>query len=336
MVDRVKHIETLRGIAILLVVIGHVIGIDAKGGMKVADDSFLRYLYDLFENMRMPLFTVISGWVYSLHPVTKGTISIFIQKKARRLLFPLFFVGTSYFLLQYIIPGTNQKGDIISIWKIYIYPYTIYWYLPALFLVFICVAICDTIKILTSKYKFFFCFLVATLLCIAEVSHFISASVPNYFAFKNALYLLPFFLLGIGLNRFNNVLCSVFLKKIYLIGFIVGVLLQQAHYFFPQETYFYEKLHFAIFIGMIASAYLINLHINNQFFVYFAKYAYAIYLFHGFGTSGGRIILNYLGINNQLLILFTSTAIALFGSILTEYILIKWKVTRLLLLGKKQ
>lgn len=71
MAERDKHIETLRGIAIFLVVIGHVIGIDAKGGMKVSDDSLLRYLYDLFENMRMPLFTVISGWGYSLHPVTK-------------------------------------------------------------------------------------------------------------------------------------------------------------------------------------------------------------------------------------------------------------------------
>ena len=43
------HIETLRGIAIILVVIGHVIGIDTMGGMKVDDDSVFRYIYCILE-----------------------------------------------------------------------------------------------------------------------------------------------------------------------------------------------------------------------------------------------------------------------------------------------
>ena len=76
------HIETLRGIAILLVVLGHVIGSTSEGGMKVANDSFFRYLYDLFVNIRMPLFTVISGWVYALHPVKADNISIFLRRRS--------------------------------------------------------------------------------------------------------------------------------------------------------------------------------------------------------------------------------------------------------------
>ena len=75
------NIETLRGLAILLVVAGHVIGIDATGGMKVADDSLWRYLYASLQYVRMPLFTAISGWVYALHPVAAHEAGTFMFKK---------------------------------------------------------------------------------------------------------------------------------------------------------------------------------------------------------------------------------------------------------------
>ena len=66
------QVETLRGFAIVPVVMGHVIGSASDGGMKVSEDSFLRYLYFTFEYLRMPLFTVISGWVYALRPSSFG------------------------------------------------------------------------------------------------------------------------------------------------------------------------------------------------------------------------------------------------------------------------
>lgn len=53
-------IETLRGAVIIMVVIGHVIGSGSDGGMKVNDDSFLRYFYDTFiASIQMPLFTFL-------------------------------------------------------------------------------------------------------------------------------------------------------------------------------------------------------------------------------------------------------------------------------------
>ena len=80
-----QSVETLRGMAIILVVMGHVIGSDNTGGMKVPDDSFLRHLYFTFEYLRMPLFTMISGWVYALHPVSQSNWNDFTIKKIRRI-----------------------------------------------------------------------------------------------------------------------------------------------------------------------------------------------------------------------------------------------------------
>lgn len=130
-------IETLRGIAILLVVAGHVIGSAPDGGMKIDFPHPLRYLYLWIDYIQMPLFTAIAGWVYALKPAAlPGGFVVFARKKAMRLLVPMIVVGTLYFVIQYLVPGTNNKGDITRMWRIYVFPYTIYWYLPSLFLIF--------------------------------------------------------------------------------------------------------------------------------------------------------------------------------------------------------
>lgn len=335
MAEKNTHIETLRGLAILLVVMGHVIGIDSKGGMQVADHSFFRYLYDLFANIRMPLFTVISGWVYALHPVRGGQTSIFLRKKARRLLLPLIFVGTTYFLVQYFIPGTNTKASLSTIWRIYVFPYTIYWYLPALFLLFTGITLIDSRRNADTLGKWSLWLLIGCILSLSELTHLIPASVPNYFAFKNAFYLAPFFLAGIGLNRFKAQLCTPRAGRIYLAGLVSGVALQQLYYFFPDTISLYQTTHLAIFIGLVSSAYFINLKLHSRFFIWLARYTYTIYLFHGFGTAGGRIILSGLGIHNSLAIFIFATVIATFLPIVVEKVLVRWKFTRICFLGKK-
>jgi hypothetical protein len=44
LIEKDLFVETLRGLAITLVVIGHVIGSASDGGMQVSDDSFLSRL----------------------------------------------------------------------------------------------------------------------------------------------------------------------------------------------------------------------------------------------------------------------------------------------------
>lgn len=62
-------IDSLRGVAILLMVAGHVIGADESLGMGVGPHSGWRFGYDLLVDLRMPLFTALSGLVYGLRPL---------------------------------------------------------------------------------------------------------------------------------------------------------------------------------------------------------------------------------------------------------------------------
>ena len=57
------HVETLRGLAILLMVAGHVIGNDSTHGMRVDDSSVWRSAWVSLEFLRLPLFTFLSGVV---------------------------------------------------------------------------------------------------------------------------------------------------------------------------------------------------------------------------------------------------------------------------------
>ena len=121
-------------------------------------------------------------------------------------------------------------------------------------------------------------------------------SIPNVFSFIGAVYLLPFFILGLGIKRFNTILTQKKYIKIYLIGFVASLLLQQIFWFTTTDPNLAKKLLLAIPMGLISASFLLTLKWQNKYLIYIGSYSYSIYLFHSFGTSGGRIILIKFGI----------------------------------------
>jgi glucans biosynthesis protein C len=326
-------VETLRGAAIILVVMGHVIGSSSEGGMKVPDDSFLRHLYYTFEYLRMPLFTVISGWVYALHPANQAHIGDFMIKKVRRIIFPLIFVGISYFLLQYLIPGTNKKSDLSEIWKIFVLPYTLFWYLPSLFLVFVVVAVIDAFRKMENfiSWIFIFCMAIGVLLIRDLV---ISQESLNYFSYKGAIYLLPFFVIGIGIQRFNKFFTNKIFIVVLIIILIVSIIIQQLAWYHLIEYNFSRSGGIGLLIGLTGTILLFRLRWRVKWLIWIGSFAYSIYLFHAFGTAGGRIIIKATGMNSTWIIFMVSLLIGMILPIIVEKLLDRFKLTRMLFLGR--
>lgn len=333
---KVAHIESLRGIAILLVVMGHVIGSTPGGGMKIDLPSYWRYIYLWIDYIQMPLFTAISGWVYALAPI-KVNLSIgkFMQKKVYRLLLPMIIAATAYFLIQYIIPGTNQKGNLAEIWRIYVFPYTIYWYLPSLFIMFFMIVIIDKLKWAANIQGWIICSIAVYLGLIAVKGSLIPDSIPNLFSFKGTLSQFPYFIIGLGVNRFSKELFTSKLKKYYMLFAFIGIVLLQFKWFYPIAKDPICQLTQPLWVIALLIVVLHQTRYSNRFFVWLGGYAYIIYLYHGFGTSGGRIILSRLGIHSELLIFLFATIIAVCLPILIETLVKKWKVLRFLILGIK-
>ncbi len=327
-------IESLRGLAIILVVIGHVIGSASDGGMKVADDSEWRHLYFTFEYFRMPLFTTISGWVYTLRPVSFDNFKNFNLKKVRRILYPMIFVGTSYFLLQYITPGTNDNGNLHEFWRIYVFPYTLFWYLPSLFIVFFFVGLLDAYKKLdTFKTWIFWTILAFVLLVLRDI--IIPYEWPNFLSYKGAIYLFPYFMIGLGMQRFSTFFANKWFNNIIAILFFSGLLIQQLGW--------YGLLHFnmegssglGLLIGVAGTIFLFRLKWKVRWFMYFGSFAYSIYLFHSFGSAAGRILIKNIGVTNDYIIFFFSLSVGITAPIIAEKILDRWGITRMLFLGRR-
>ena len=334
-VEKNLSVETLRGIAILLVVVGHVIGSGPDGGMKIDFPHPLRYFYVWIDYIQMPLFTAIAGWVYALKPFSASSgFGSFVRKKALRLLVPMAAVGTLYFLVQYLMPGTNNKGELSQLWRIYIFPYTIYWYLPSLFLIFVVQWWIDSRKWMDTLGKWSICCVVA--LVFSRINDvWILHEVPNLFSFKGALGQLPYFFVGVAACRFAVSLYSCpAVRRVLLAVALWGIVLMQIVWFYPGK---YASLSMLLYpVTLIPTLFLLLASKwHNRFFVWIGGYAYSIYLFHGFGTSGGRIILKMMVIDAIVPILLSATFIATIGPVLVDKLFNCSKMLRMLFLGRR-
>lgn len=327
-------VQTLRGFAIILVVMGHVIGYKGDEGMKVADDSFWRHLYYSLEYFRMPLFTVISGWVYTIRPLTKETIIKFINGKARRLLVPLLAVGLLYFITRLITPGTNRATSIEDIWKIYVYQYDLYWYLPSLFWVFIVVSFLEFNQLM-HKFSGWLITLIISIITLGLRNTYL-VEIPNYLGIIGMFYLLPFFIVGIGIGRFHEIFSNkIFIAAMTLL-FFGGIVIQQLQWYEVIDLGFHGKSSpLGLLVGMTGTIVLFRVHLVIKWLIYVGGFSYGIYLFHVFVTAGTRILLTKLGITNDILIFITSLSAGIIVPILIEMILLKNKYLKFLFLGRR-
>jgi fucose 4-O-acetylase-like acetyltransferase len=97
--QRDNHVDTIRGISCLLLVVWHVIGDSSTTGLHVAPHSYWRYFADIFIYFRLPMFAFVSGYVYGKRPF-EGDARRFLTGKARRLLLPMFVVEIFSLLLK--------------------------------------------------------------------------------------------------------------------------------------------------------------------------------------------------------------------------------------------
>src|SRR6185503_21212738 len=76
-----QRIGTLRGLACVLLVAFHVVGSEPSTGLHAGEGSAYRQFAYLFQHIRMPLFTFLSGFVYAYRPLRAGELPTFAGKK---------------------------------------------------------------------------------------------------------------------------------------------------------------------------------------------------------------------------------------------------------------
>ncbi|MEQ5834000.1 acyltransferase family protein [Marinobacter sp. NFXS9] len=181
-----RAIETLRAIAIILVVALHI----TNDGPLDQARSFYDYFAYTFQNIRLPLFTVISGYLYGLRPAYSGVYSTFVLGKIRRIIVPLVTVVTLEIVAKSFLPGVTEKASIDQLFYAIVYPYEHFWFLQVIFLIFLFVGFLDKLDIINSFSIWGILFIFSC--CIYVFYPFLDIDLP-IFSLGTTSYLLPFF-----------------------------------------------------------------------------------------------------------------------------------------------
>lgn len=132
---RLRALDIAKGIAIILVVIGHAVP-DATTHMGIQSEG-LAILNRLIYSFHMPLFFLISGYFVNTLAENQSRVSA-IWKKFQRLMVPYIFVGLCYAPCKLLLSQfANDPFHLSNLWKMVIgvNPDGELWFLYSLFVI---------------------------------------------------------------------------------------------------------------------------------------------------------------------------------------------------------
>lgn len=313
-------IDTLRGLACLLLVAYHVIGSDPAKGLRLSE-GVLRDLNDSLDLVRMPLFTFLSGYVYAARPFQDG-LGRYMKGKARRLLAPMLTLGTLFAIVQALMPGAN--GGVTDWWTLHLIPVGHFWFVEALFMIFLLVALMERAGALSTPGRAGLAVALALLVSASPVS------VP-WLGINGVFYLMPYFLVGLSMRRFE-VTRSATLGALLLAVVLCCIYVDATDIFdFGHRRSITAFVPAALFC---VGAYMLKP--RSAFLAYIGVYSYSIYLLHVFFTAGSRIGLKLLPDADTPMLFALGLVIGVTGPILADKLLSRWHFTRVYLLGKSK
>ncbi len=323
-----QRIETLRAIAIIFVVGSHLINDQQMNSAS----SFYNYLDQAVRHIRLPLFTVISGYLYGLRPVESGKLISFLKGKARRIVIPLFVVSSLEFICSSLLPGVNHPENIGNLWKVLVFPYEHYWFLQVIFLIFVTMGILEVTGILKRNAGLLVTFILSVFLYLFYQDFGLNLSL---FSIGTVTYLFPYFLVGYMISNRAEMLKQIVKTRLLVLLLILGVVLQQCDWFFDLPYSTAKRTVVGLLIGVCSSALLLRHRFKVSVLSSIGSFAYAIYLFQGFGTTIGRRLAEYLPIDSPHLYFPFVIAIAVVFGIVVELVVVRIKLLRTVLLGLK-
>ncbi len=314
------QIETLRGLACLLLVLYHVIGLDSSTGLRV-EEGAVRWLNDGLAYLRMPLFTFLSGLVYGLRPFA-GNSSAFLEGKVRRLLIPMLVVGTLFALLQAWTPGTNSA---VGPWYLlHVQPVAHFWFVESLFWVFLLIWALERWNLIGEPKRYLVVWALACAL-------YLTVNGWRWFSIAGAIYLLPYFLSGLAFSRFplKASLASPWIRLSLLALATAAVVSMGMPVPNPDR-----RTVAMLLAGMSLCALSLSFGLVVPGLAGVGRHSYAIYLFHVFFTAAARIGLDLVQVDFMPLDILLGLLLGVAGPIALGRIASRSKWPALLLLGK--
>lgn len=322
------EIDTIRGIVCLVLVLHHLVGISPDYGLELPLDHPVSILSHTTEDMRMPIFSFVSGLVFARVTGLWRDSRQTIAKKARRLLIPMAVVGTLFWLAR-DAAGISQP----PLPTIFVTSYAHFWFLQASFLI-MCAGLLLTCLVGGAHHKSVALGLgLLGLLCWG--AGLIPLPKTNWGSISNAAFLLPFFMSGYLLTQSPKLRQSLRSRPnarmagavLLLSGLLIGWQIATGDLTYDS----YVRRLVAILLGFSACFGLILLRPTIPRLARIGGASYAIYLFHVFFTAAVTMALQD---NAPLAVtLVVGVLLGTFGPIFLQRLLLKSPWAALLCLG---
>lgn len=339
MSTRISYIDQLKGIAILLVVLGHIIGYNK------CEDSFLwRFIY----SFHMPLFMFISGYVaqmtFRIESFGWNETMSFLAKKIRTLLLPMIIWGIiiPFFILRTKINHSfiDYTLNFISTWGGGLWFFATLFILSILFFLYRWI-----IKVITIK-SFFVDFIVLS--SIFTLIILLYRLLPNNEIYSEGIRSIfsyyIFYFSGTILYKQRKLRRLILENELFFTFSFIMFCLLIPSFVYDMSSMFNQLMKIILSLFAIPSLFFMvrhihwNIYINNMF-QYFGRESLAIYVTHNGPFAFLLVITNYITLSSvdNILCFLPLLAFSLFicyTSIWIKNIISTSSILGLLLYGK--
>lgn len=279
------NFDTVRAIACILLVAFHVVGSGPDNGLRLPLTSVWHYAVGSLTPFRMPVFAVLSGYLYACRRVDQSSLMPLWRKRLCRIGIPLITGTIALYLLRHLI-----RNEEIPLLYALTHSYQHFWFLQATILIFALVTLWDA-----------FCAPSAGAVVIACVATAVIADThvvtSLFFSIDGAVYLLPFFLFGMIVRECPSLL-SDRLSGLIALALISLVLAYQHCASIGLMPLLSRGDIIATIGGLAAALTLLRVVPVIGPLHRLGAYSYTIYLWHAIAWSAVRTLLAHLAVFN--------------------------------------
>lgn len=319
---RIEWLDSLKGFAIFLVVVGHVILGYMHAGIFIDHQWSLQFVYDVIYSFHMPLFFIISGFLYKLTWRQKDIrLAKSISNKVLNMVLMYVLFSVVFWIFKYIAAeyGNIQMSDqfiLMDLLYIFISPLAYLWFLYVLIWLFLTIPIFESIIKPTIVFIIFLCL------------YFFMPPVHGLLKIINLIvYGGVYFTLGSVLCMYQDQLRTIICNKLNGIGFISIVL--------AVITFPYIEVHNILrFICAISGSVFLSIlffKFKNIKWVTIwnicGRYSLGIYILHLYFSGPLRTIFKHLSIDNIMVCLILSCMISTIVPIFIVKFFDRYKIT---------
>lgn len=325
-------IAILRLVSIIIIVFFHAYGMTylhfSDDVNKLYSDVYRHFNESYLINLAMPMFVVISGYLYGRQLIANkyADLKSLVKDKFRRIMIPFFFFSI-FFMLT-----TNS----FSFHFFYRWAFWHLWFLPMLFWCFIISFIFRKILLKDN---------VLLNLCILFVLFSISTFgviLPKFLGLHNVSLWLCWFVMGIYLTRYSDNIFH-FIQRYHLIGVLIAAnILLNYKFYRIYGVYDYIGI-FTIILGILSLLYIFNrISWTNlkclPFLLHLSSLSFGVYIYHNWlelymvsTTAKAYLNIEEFAANHVYLYPFLFSMTAYILSVLLTEITLRVKIGRFLI-----